>query len=202
LTAVSPRSSALEGERRRGGIHLPLQIGQHLGGLALQEQGRVLDVLLIVGFGNQSDARAGAALDLMQHARARAIGEHAVLAGAKLEHLLQNAHAFAHRARAGKGPEVTMRLVELAAVEAELRERFAGQANERIALVVAENDVVARLVRLDQIVLEQQRFAFGTRDRHFDARDLGDHRFGAWMVLSLLEVIGDAFFQVARLPDV
>jgi hypothetical protein len=52
-----------------------------------------------------------------------------------------------------------MRLVELAAVEAQLRERFAGQADERIALVVAENDVVARLVRLDQIVLEQQRFA-------------------------------------------
>ena len=78
-------------------------------------------VLLIVGLGDQPDARTGAALDLIEHARARAVGEHAVLAGAQLEHLLQQRHALAHRAGAGKRAEVAMRLVELAAMEAQLR---------------------------------------------------------------------------------
>ena len=42
---VAQPRRALEGEHRRGLIHLPLQLGQHLGRLALQEQGRVLHVL-------------------------------------------------------------------------------------------------------------------------------------------------------------
>ena len=57
-------------------------------------------------------------------------------------------------------------------------------------------------MRLDQVVLEQQRFAFGTRDRRFDARDLRDHRRGARMVIGLLKVARHALLQIARLADV
>ena len=87
-------------------------------------------------------------------------------------------------------------------MKAQLRKRFAGDADIRIALVVAKQDVVARLVRLDQVVLEQQRLALRARDRRLDARDLRDHHRGARMMIGLLEVARHALLQVARLADV
>ena len=64
-----------------------------------------------------------------------------------------------------------MLAIQPAAVEPQLRIRVAGQADVGVALVVAVEDVVARLVRLDQVVLEQQRLAFRAR-RGLDAGDL------------------------------
>ena len=125
-----------------------------------------------------------------------------VVAGAQHEHLLQQRDALAHRAGTGKRTEVAVAAVERAAMEAQLREGFAGEADVRIALVVAEQDVVARLVRLDEVVLEQQRLAFGARDRGFDARDLRHHGRDARLVAGLLEIAGDALLEVARLAHV
>ncbi len=138
----------------------------------------------------------------MQHARARAVREHRVLARAQHEHLLQQRGAVAHRARARKRPEVAVASVERAAVEAQLRERVAGDADVRVALVVTEEDVVARLVRLDEVVLEQQRLALGAGDGRLHARDLRDHRRDPRLVTGLLEVARDALLQVAGLADV
>src|SRR6266704_499932 len=84
---------ALECKRRRSLVHLPLQMLEHLRRLALQEERRVLYVLLVLAFRDQPDAGPRAALDLIEHAGPRAIGEHAGLAGAQLEHLLQQRHA-------------------------------------------------------------------------------------------------------------
>ena len=86
-------------------------------------------------------------------------------------------------------------------MEAELREFVAAEAEVRVALVVAEEHVVARLMRLDQIVLEQQRFALGAGDGGFHPRHLRDHHRRARMVLGLLEVAGHALLEVARLAD-
>ena len=193
---------ALECQRRRRLGHLPLQVFEHLVRLALQEQRRVLHVLLIVGLADKPYAGAGAALNLVEHAWPRTIGKHAGLAGAQLKHLLQHADALAHRARTGKRPEVRVRFLQLTAMEAQLREAFAGQAQVRIALVIAEDDVVARLVRLDQVVLQQQRLGFRTRHRRLDPRHLRDHQRGARRVAGLLEIAGDALLQVARLAHI
>ena len=46
-----------------------------------------------------------------------------------------------------------------------------GDLQVRVALVVAEQDVVARVQRLDQVVLEQQRFGFGAHHRRLHPRD-------------------------------
>ena len=54
--------------------------------------------------------------------------------------------AFAHRARARERPEIAVRPIERAAMEAQLRIRVAAEADVRIALVVAVEDVVARLL--------------------------------------------------------
>src|SRR6185312_48497 len=95
-----------------------------------------------------------------------------------------------------------MLAIERAAVEAQLRIRIARQADVRIALVVAIEDVVARLQRLDQVVLEEQRLALGTHRGRLDASDLADHRRDPRFVAALLEIARDALAQVARLADV
>ncbi len=115
---VAQACGALELQHRRGFFHLPLQALDHFAGLALQEQRRIVDVFLVVLSGDQPDARAGTALNLIEHARTGAIGENAVLAGAQLEYLLQQGHAFAYRARAREWPKIAVRLVELAAMKA------------------------------------------------------------------------------------
>ncbi len=199
---VADPRGALEFQCRTRLVHLRLELRQHLGRLSLQEQHRALHVVRVVGRGDEADAGRAATRDLVQHARARAVGEHRVLAGAQLEHLLQQRHSLAHRARARERAEVPVLAIELAAMEGELRKRFAGQADVRVALVVAEQDVVARLVRLDQVVLEQQRLAFGARDRRLDPRDLREHQRDPRLVRALLEIARHALLQVARLADV
>ena len=199
---VAQPRRALEGERCRRLVHLHLELRQHLVGLALQEQDRTLHVLAIIGLRDEADARRAAPLDLVQHARPRPVREHRVLAGAQLKDLLQERHPLAHGARARERTEVAVLAVEAAAVEAQLREPVAGEAHVGIALVVAEEDVVARFLRLDQVVLEEQRLAFRARHRRLDARDLREHHGDPRLVRTLLEVARHALLQVARLADV
>ena len=145
---------------------------------------------------------AGAAGDLVQHAGTRAVGEHRGLAGAQLEDLLQQRHALAHGAGTGERAEVAVAAVEPAAMEAQLRKGFAGEADVGIALVVAEQDVVARLVCLDQVVLEQQRLAFGPGDGGLHAGDLRDHQGDPRLQRAALEVARHPLLEVARLADI
>src|SRR4029079_375672 len=161
-----------------------------------------LHVLLVIGFVDQGHAGGRAPLDLMQHAVPRAVREHRGAARAQLKHLLQQRNALAYRAGARKRSEIAMLAIERTAMEAQLRGRVARQANVRIALVVAIEDVVARLERLDQVVLEQQRLAFGAYRRRGEARDLADAPRDPRLVTALLEVARDALLEIARLADV
>ena len=162
---VANARRALELERSRRCFHLCLQLDQHFIRLAAQEQRRAFDVVAVFVFTDEADAGRRAALDLIEHARPGTVGE-------QHEHLLQRRDAIADRARAGERPEIPVTAIKRAAMEAQLRKRIARDADVRIALVVAEQDVVARLVRLDEIVLEQQRLAFRAGDRGFHSRDL------------------------------
>ena len=92
--------------------------------------------------------RTGAAMDLVQQAGPRAVVEDGVLAGAQLEHALQDLHALAHRMRAGEGAEVLVPAVSRAPVVGHAREAVPAELQVGIGLVVAERDVVARRQRL------------------------------------------------------
>jgi hypothetical protein len=72
-------------------------------------------------------------------------------------------------------------------METELRRIVAGDHQVRIRLVVLEQDVEARLVRLDQAVLEEQRLGFVADDGRLDAADVRDHHADAEVVAVLLE---------------
>jgi hypothetical protein len=169
---------------------------------AFQEERGVVDVLGIDFGRDLAGAWGCAALDLVQQAGTRAVLEHRVLAGAQLEHALQELDALAHCVGVGKRTEIAMALVLRSAVEAEARKLVPGDCQVGIGLVVAKKDVVARREALDEIVLEQQRLSFGARRRHLDRRHLPDHHLGARSVAGLVEVGGDALLQVARLADI
>src|SRR5205814_10612380 len=104
-------------------------------------QDRALHIVAIVGFFHQADAWATAALDLVEHARPRAVGEHRVFSRAKLEDLLQECHPFAHRPGTGERSEIAVLPVKLAPMEPQLRKWVAREAHIRIALVIAKENV-------------------------------------------------------------
>src|SRR5690606_24667589 len=122
-----------------------------------------------------SYARRGAALDLVQQTGARAVLEHRVLAGTQAEDLLQQVDALPRRTAVRERPEVARAARERAAVVGQAREIVGRQADVRVALVVAEQDVVAWRKLLDEVVLEDQRLGLGARRRDVHAPDLRHH---------------------------
>ena len=188
--------------RLRRRLHGRFQTLQHLLFLAFQEQPRLLHVLKIAFIPDQANAGRGAALDLVEQARTGPVVENAVLAGAQPEHFLKQLHAFPHRAGIGERPKIPVLLVGRAAKIPQPRVAVAAQHNVGIGFVVAEQNVVARRQRLDQVVFQQQRLAFGARDGGLDLDDLRHHQPGARRQRGFLEVGGNPLPEIARLADV
>ena len=194
--------------------HALFQARQHLLRLAGQQGLGVVDVLRI-GLGRDvADARPGATLDLVEQTRPSAIGEHRVFAGAQAKHLLQQLDRFLHGPGTRVRPEITMPFIDRAPVVRQPRKTArhhrglrsssarSGDLQIRVALVVAKQDVVARLESLDQVVLEQQRLGLGAHNGRLHAHDLADHVTDARTAMALLKIVGDAFLQVAGLPHI
>ncbi len=200
--AVAELGRALELEHLRMPHHRLLQLGHHGLVVAQQEALGVADVARVVGRGNEPHARPRATLDLVQQARARAVGEDGVLARAQAEHLLDQLDRLLDGPRARIRPEVLVLAVDRAAVVRHARERVRDQPQVRVALVVAEQDVELRVQRLDQVVLEQQRLGLGAHHRGLQPRDAADHVADARAAVILLEVARDAALEVARLAHI
>ena len=99
------------------------------------------------------------------------------------------------------GAVVKRAVVDLFSGEENPRKLLVFNADPRIGLVVLEHDVVARLVLLDEVVLEQQ----GLRLRlHDDELDVGNtrHQHPGLACLFLVEIAGDATLQVLRLAHI
>ena len=119
---VAVQRSFLVTELLRRQLHFFGDGFHHLLVLALHEQRGIVHIGTIALRIDQTHAGRGAALDLVQQAGARAVAEHAVLAGAQAEHLLQQLDALLDRAGIGKGAEILVALVLRAAIVAEPRE--------------------------------------------------------------------------------
>ena len=76
------------------------------------------------------------------------------------------------------------------------------QVDVREALVVAQHHVEARLVSLDEVVLEQQRLGVGVGDGDFDGADLRHQRLHLGVDVAGGEVGADPVPEIARLADV
>ena len=91
-----------------------------------------------------------------------------------------------------------------AAMIAKMRVWMLGrQVNIRVALVITKQDIVTRLVGLDEIVLEYQRLVLGMGNGHLDMLYLFDHDpgFGRFS-LAANEIAGHPVFQVFCLADI
>ena len=139
----------------------------------------------------------------MLQARPAAMGEEGVAAIADAEHLLQVLQHLLDGIGTRKWSELTACRLRSPTIEHQSRILvFERTENVGIGFIVAQGDVVARPLRLDQIALEQQRLGLVRRDRHLDARDPLHQRGELGRILAAAEVAADAIAQTRGLADV
>ena len=119
-----------------------------------------------------------------------------------MKDLLQHLDALAHRPGTWIGPKALRPPVEPAPVIGHLRKAVIADAQVRVALVVTEQDVVARPQRLDEVVLQQQRLGLRADGGGVDAHDARHHPGDARTGQVLAEVRTHPLAQVTRLADV
>ncbi len=191
--AVAQPRRLLERQVLGGAFHAGDQLIDHAVAVPVQEHLHVAHVAGVVLLADVAHARRGAALDLVLQARPGAVLEEAVPALAHGEDLLQVVERFAHRAGAGERPEIPPLPLAATAVKAQPREALVGgEVDVGIALVVAQQDVVARAQLLDEVVLEDQRLGLGVGHRDLHVGDLRHHGLG----LGVVRLAG----EVARHP--
>ena len=204
LQPVALQRRLLELLRRRGRLHPLLEVALDLAVAAGEERDDAIDRLAVLLLGLVADAGRAAALDVViQAGRAAAAAGLAAVAGAKREHLLQQVERAAHLLRVRVGAEV--RAVAAVALAREVDARIVlvdRDRQERIGLVVAQADVEARLVVLDELVLGQQRLGLGGDEQEVDLVDAVDHLDRAARSPPIGEVAGDALADRLRLADV
>jgi len=77
-----------------------------------------------------------------------------------------------------------------------------GHLDAEIALVVLEANVVTRLVLLDQVVFEDQRFLVAGGHQRFDVFDPADQKLNLRALVGVAEVGAHPRAQVFRLADI
>ena len=87
-------------------------------------------------------------------------------------------------------------------MEGQTRIGVGRQKDKRVTLIVAQQNVIARLEGLDQIVFKQQRFVFGVRHGYVHRRHALQHRLGAGAVRAAQEVACNPLAQITRLAYV
>ena len=188
-----------------GPADLGLQGLDQLVALALQMQHHLPHQISIVRRrGEALYARRHALADLVIEARAGTAVEHRVRARADGEHAVQAAQRLAHRLAGGVRPEV-QRLVRAGAPhhrQARIRLlRVEPQVN--VVLVVAQVDVEARLVLLDEGVFEDEGFFLGVGDQEVDVHHRGQAEADMKArVAALRVVLSHPAAQVLGLADI
>jgi hypothetical protein len=204
------RADAVADHRRRleiagigGGLHLAGEALQHGVALAGEKGARLFGQGGIAVAVDLPDAGRAAPLDLIEQARAGAVGEDAVAARAQQERLLQRDQRAVDRAGRGERAEIAAGPGLRAAVLGDLREVVAGgQMDERKGFVVAQQDVEAGHQPLDHVAFEQQRLRLGGGDDDLQHRGLGHHAPQPVRQPGRVGVGLHAVLQAARLADI
>ena len=192
-----------------GRRHLALQRGHERLLPALEEQLHLGDVGAVVVLRDGLDAGALALLDVVQEARSleRPL---AVLdldgAGPEREEPADEVHRLVDAGRRRVRPEVAAAVVGELARAFHAREVVTeGDLDVRVALVVLEADVEARLEPLDEVRFEEERLRHGVGDGVLDLRHPVDDAADAVDLARrrrLLPVGADPVAQALRLADV
>ena len=179
--------------------------GFELAGLAVEKELHVADGLRVgLGRGEAFDAGAEAALDVVLQAGARVVAREVDLATGDEEAAVDEVDQAVREVAGKVGAEVGAAVLAQAAGD----EDFGIAVGEReldvgVGLVVAQQDVEARLALLDEVVFEREGFVLvGDGDVvHVDG--LAHQRAGLGVGLRRFEEVGaNARPQVLRLADV
>jgi hypothetical protein len=162
----------------RGLLHLATQLSHQRRLAALQEELDLGDVGPVGRLPDRLDAGALAALDVVEEARPPE-GSLALpdvdRAGPEGEEAADQVHRLVDAARRGVGAEVAAAVGVQLPRPLDAREVLAERDPDvRVALVVLEADVEARLVALDQVGLEEERLRDRVRQRVLDVGDAVD----------------------------
>ena len=156
--AVAEPGGLLELQGVRPGAHPALQLPQQVGALAFDEEDRLPQVPRVFLRVHRQDARGRTALDLELEARPIPVAEVVVGAASEEEVLLDDVQGVAHGHRGSVGAEVAAAVPDDAPGGQHPGPSAGRDLDAQIALVVLQADVVAGLVLLDQVVLEDQGF--------------------------------------------
>src|SRR5690606_25539442 len=163
-----------------------------------------VDVLPVLLLADVADARRLAALDEVIEAGApRRPAGLGPVAGAVLEDLAEQLERLARPLRAAERAEVGAAPAVLLAREVHAWEVLVeADADVGVGLVVAEADVEARPVALDEVLLGEQRLRLRLGRDELDVVDQGDHLGRAAVPARVAEVGGDPLADRLRLADV
>ena len=168
---IADARGVLEALGAGGLLHAPAEPLDELALPALQELDRVLHRLPVVLRRDLVHARGRAAVDLVQDAGPLAVGEDVIGAGAELEPAVHDAEGLADGARARVRAEVARAVLLALARPPHLQPRIGValvEPQDDEVLVVAQPDVEARLVLLDELVLEEDGLLLRARDDDVD----------------------------------
>ena len=174
--SVAPDRGCLEFQLVGGGMHALGIVPLDGCGFARQEAACLIQLRGVILAADKVDTRAAAPFDLILKAGAGARAENRIRAGPQHEGPRQVGHRAVDRAGRGEGAEIVSLSGLAATMFLQLAERVVGcQQNLRQALVVAKQDVVARLQPLDQVRFQKQRLDLGTGDDDLEGLGLAHH---------------------------
>ena len=127
---------------------------------------------------------------------------HRQLAGTQREHFFDDVEHRVHHLHRSIGAEVFRAVLDAAARGKNPRKALLFDAHPGVGLAVLEVDVVARLVLLDQRVLEQQRIKLGLGDNRLNVGDLAHQHAESGGIVALMEVRTYPLLQIFGLADV
>ena len=201
------RAAALEFEIGCRVGHVGFESVDDLVGVAVEELAQFGDELAVRHLVDLADARSSALLDVEQQARppeTLVLVELRLAAGAHRERPQQEVEGVAD----GVGVRIRSEVTGALAFATSHHERprpllVDGDRKKRVALVVAKAHVEARIVLLDQRVLEHQRLDLVAHDRPLDGFRCLDHLGGPRMQVDRrLEVVREPLAQIRSLADV
>ena len=165
------------------------------------------DVLQVFLLCLPPDARACAVLQVILQADVELAGPYVLgreveVAGADGIQVLDEVEHGIHGRQVAVGSVVRRAVADDAAGLEDAREVFVLDADAGVGLVVLQQDVVARLVFLDEVVLQQQGVFFGVDHDVADVGYLAHQYAGLAGPVVAVEVGGDSPFQIFGLSNV
>ena len=203
LDLVAHSRRALELEPLAVLLHPLPQARHQLVGAPAQEEAHPVHHFEVLAARLQPDAGRPAHLDVVVEARPVDAVERLGCAGAGGKHSLQEREGAAHGADVGVRAEVLAAVVHEGARRNDAWEGVGGDADVGELLVVAQPDVVARPVLLDEVALEDESLDLGGGHHVVEVLDPGHERLGLRGQLgSGAEIGADPIRERLRLTDV